>query len=359
MAEDSTRTRLVNLRDSSERGARATPNGAAVGGPSGPRSMSTRPPATAAPAAATADGSETNARSAADTGVSSPADLSGHSWKVALKSAKAQMKKDRASMAAGAFAYQWFLSLFPLIIALLGIAALVHIPQHVTVSLIKGVTKALPGGAAGVLTGAISQAQKHAGGALPAVILAAAVALWSASSGMSTVEEALDIAYQVPTDRSFLKKRLVGIVLLLSSVVLGGAASALIIFGSQIGSAIQGNIPVAGATFAAAWTAVRWVVALGLISMLFSVLYWIGPNRARPRWRWVTPGSLLGTVIWAVISIGFSFYTSSFGSTSYAKTYGAFAGVALLIFWLYLTGYAILAGGEVNAAFERRAAEVS
>lgn len=326
-------------------------------------SMPRRPPTTD-----TASTAEASSPAAAGGGTrerrpapraSSPADLSARSWKVAVKSAKAQMKRDRASMAAGAFAYQWFLSLFPLIIALLGIAALVHIPLHVTENLIKGVTKALPAGAAGVLTGAISQAERHTGGALPAVVVAAVVALYSASAGMVTVEQSLDIAYQVPSDRSFLSKRLVAIALLVASAVLGGAASALIIFGSQIGSAIQGNIPIAGGTFAAAWTAVRWVVALGLISMLFSALYWLGPNRERPPWRWVTPGSLLGTVIWAVISIGFSFYTSSFGSSSYAKTYGAFAGVALLIFWLYLTGYAILAGGSVNAAFERRAAEVT
>lgn len=332
MAEDSTNARLVSLRDT---GARGGTDGA---------------PARARPVSAPGQ----TARTAE---VNSPADLPARSWKVALKSAKAHMKQDRVSMTAGSFAYQWFLSLFPLVIALLGVATLVHIPQHVTVDLMKGVTKALPAGAAGVLTGAITQAEKHTSGALPAVIVAAVIALWSAASGMSTVEEALDIAYQVPTDRSYLGKRLMGIPLLVASAVLGGAASGLIIFGSQIGSAIQGNVPIAGGTFAAAWVAVRWVVALALISMLFSVLYWIAPNRERPRWRWVTPGSLLGTAIWAVISIGFSFYTSSFASTSYAKTYGAFAGVALLIFWLYLTGYAILAGAEVNAAFERRAAE--
>jgi membrane protein len=89
------------------------------------------------------------------------------------------------------------------------------------------------------------------------------------------------------------------------------------------------------------------------VGLLFSVLYYAAPNRPHPQWRWVTPGTVVGTVMWAAISLGFSFYTTVSGS--YSKTYGAFAGVAILIFWLYLSGIAILLGGEINAAFERQA----
>jgi membrane protein len=108
--------------------------------------------------------------------------------------------------------------------------------------------------------------------------------------------------------------------------------------------------------FAAIWTALRWLIALGLMNLLFSLLYYVAPNRPRPRWRWTSTGAVLATVVWALVSLGFSFYTSSFGS--YAKTYGAFAGVAILIFWLYLTGLAILIGGEVNAAIESTSTNV-
>jgi membrane protein len=100
------------------------------------------------------------------------------------------------------------------------------------------------------------------------------------------------------------------------------------------------------------WTAVRWIVALALVGLLFSVLYYAAPNRSHP-WQWVSPGAVVGTVVWAAISLAFSFYTTISGS--YSKTYGAFAGVAILIFWLYLSGIAILLGGEINAAFERHA----
>lgn len=168
---------------------------------------------------------------------------------------------------------------------------------------------------------------------------------------MVMVEEGLDMAYGVPSDRSFAKKRLLAIPLLLGATVLGGGASALIVFGPQLGSAIKGGAPLGGAAFLVTWTIVRWVLALGLTSLLFSLLYSFALNRVPSRWRWVSPGSIVGTAIWALVSVGFSLYTSSF--SSYDKTYGAFAGVAILIFWLYLTGLAILIGGEINAAFER------
>jgi len=99
---------------------------------------------------------------------------------------------------------------------------------------------------------------------------------------------------------------------------------------------------------------VRFVIALALMNFLMTLLYYLAPNRPRGRWRWMSPGALIATTLWAIVSFGFSIYTSNFGS--YGRTYGAFAGVAILIFWLYLTGLAILIGGEVDAAVERLAA---
>lgn len=261
------------------------------------------------------------------------------------------MKRDRVSVAAGAFAYRWFLALFPVIIALLSLTAVLAIPRSATLGLIHGVTEALPRGAAGVFTQAIDNAGKDRSNAVSTVAIASAVAIWSAASGMAMLEEGLDMAYEVPVDRSFLQKRLLALPLLAAVLVLGGAASALTVFGSQIGTAIRDLTPFGGSLFSDGWAVLRWLVAVMLIALLFSIVYYVAPNHPRPRWQWLSPGALLGTAVWALISLGFSLYTSSFGS--YGRTYGAFAGVAILIFWLYLTGLAILVGGEVNAAFER------
>ena len=270
--------------------------------------------------------------------------------KTVLRSALQHMKLNRVNIAAGAFAYRWFLAIFPIIIALLGVATLVTVPRHVVVSLIDGVTKSLPAGAAQVFAQAISHATERPGADLVTTVVACVVALWSATSGMVVVEEGLDMAYGLPLDRSFLDKRMVAIPLLFGATLLGGGASALIIFGPQLGEAIKTTAPIAGVAFSAVWTVLRWVIALALMHLLFSLLYYAAPNRAR-RWHWSTPGALFATILWAFVSLGFSFYTSSFGS--YGSTYGAFAGVAILIFWLYLTGLAILMGAEVNAAIER------
>jgi membrane protein len=269
------------------------------------------------------------------------------------KSAAGHMKSNRVSLAAGAFAYRWFLAIFPIIIALLGVATLVTIPRHVVVSLIHGVSKSLPSGAAQVFTVAISHTAQRSGADLWTTVVASVVALWSATSGMVMVEEGLDMAYGLQSDRSFLAKRIVALPLLAAATVLGGGASALVIFGPQLGSLIKQASPFANSEFAAAWTILRWVGALALMTLLFSILYFVAPNQPRRRWRWTSPGALIATLIWALVSLVFSFYASNFGS--YGATYGAFAGVAILIFWLYLTGLAILVGGEVDAAIERLA----
>ncbi|HET9893825.1 MAG TPA: YihY/virulence factor BrkB family protein [Streptosporangiaceae bacterium] len=294
-------------------------------------------------------------RTRASPGPKTPLELGRAGWLATVKRAVKEFSADRCTMIAGSLAYQWFLSLFPALIALLGLVSLIQLGSGTVRHLVNGLDEALPPGASAVFSRAVTSAGAHsAGGSLAAVIIGIVLAIWSASAGMTSLQTGLDVAYDVETDRKFVAKRLYAIPLMAATLILGGAASALIVFGQPLGLAIAHHVPVAGTAFVVIWTVVRWLATIIVISLLFACFYYFGPNRPAPRWRWISPGGILGTVIFLAASLGFSFYVAKFGS--YGKTYGTFAGVAILILWLYLAGAAILLGAEVNAEAERQAA---
>lgn len=274
-------------------------------------------------------------------------------WVAVLRRIAKKIVRDRVSLSAGSLAYHWFLALFPAVIAVLGVLSLVHVRAHDVDSLTHAIDKALPSGVAGVFTSAVKAATTRDSASVIAIVIGVAVAVWSASGGMSALQQALDIAYEVPVDRKFFARRLRAIPLMAATLVLGVSGACLIVLGAPLGAGIEGHVPLHGVAFTVIWTILRWALTLILISGLFSIFYYAGPNRQDPRWRWTTPGGSLATVVFVLASLAFSYYVTKFGS--YGKTYGTFAGVAILIFWLYLTGLAVLVGGEINAELEREA----
>lgn len=284
----------------------------------------------------------------------SPLDLPPNDVKESLRRAAAEFKSDRGTLTAAGMAFYWFLSVFPAILAFVGVLGLVGARSGAADVISGGVRAALPGDAADVLVEAVQTAGSQPGGsAVVAVLVGLALALWSASAGMAAMQSGLNIAYDIDQDRTFVKKRLVALLLLLATGVLGGLATALVVFGQPIGEAIRDNLPLGGA-FVPVWTVARWVMAIGALALLFATFFYLAPNRDAPRWVWVSPGGLVATAIWLAASLAFSFYVSSFGS--YAETYGSLTGVVVLLLWLYLSALAVVAGGELNAELERQAA---
>jgi membrane protein len=288
----------------------------------------------------------------AEDGGRTPLDLGPKGWKQSVKRAAAEFKQDRAGLVAAGMAFYWFLAVFPSLVAAISILGLVNLSQQAADSITRAIRTALPGDAARVLTDAVQTvSEQPAATSLLTAAVGIALAVWSGSAGMVAVQVGLNVAYDVSQDRPFLKKRLRAIVLMGVTAVLGGAATALIVFGQPLGEGLRGWLPFDEA-FVVAWTIIRWLAGLAVLTLLFATYFYLAPNRDSPRWVWLSPGGLLATVIWLLASLGFSIYVSTLGS--YAETYGSLAGVVVLLLWLYLSALAVLVGGELNAELERQ-----
>ena len=348
--------RLLRRNTSPPQAQERSDNGTAAAEPSDTDNETAASQPTDAPPEVTQSGEVIPPVRDLEGGPDNPLEIGRAGWRNTLQRAVKKYSRDRCSMAAGSLAYHWFLALFPALIALLGFVSLVNLDTSQVDHLVNGLSKALPGSAAGVFTEAVKSAQNHKTGSLATVIVGIVVAVWSASGGMAALETALDVAYEVPMNAKFLKKRLKALILILCTVVFGGIASVFIVEGGPIGTGIESHMPVHGTAFLVVWNVVRWGITVILVSLLFSCYYYFGPNRETPKWQWVSPGGVIGTIIFLAASLGLSFYVAKLGNASYAKTYGALAGVVLLMLWLYLAGLAILLGGEINAETEREAA---
>jgi membrane protein len=152
--------------------------------------------------------------------------------------------------------------------------------------------------------------------------------------------------------RPFWKVRLISLLLVGLSALTAAATIVLIIFGAPLGAAISRKAHLGG-VWDAVWTIARWPVAFAAVLLLFSFIYQLAPNVDARHWRWITPGSLLGTMLWLALSGLFALYVKYAGS--YTKTYGTLASGVILLLWLNYTAMAILFGAELNAQLDRQA----
>jgi len=281
----------------------------------------------------------------------------GHSRTVEVRAVPKLVRKilaeaieDRVTTSAASLAFHWFLAIFPAIVAAVGLVGLVGLSASQLRSLVHGVDVILPVQMSQTIDQALRNPVKGAGGGVE-VVGGLLVALWSGVEAMAALQVGLDVAFEVRSDRGFVRRRVVAVPLLVLTVVLGGAASGLLVLGDPIRALLPSSVALARSTFDAAWVVVRWAGALALIVLLLSVYYSFGPNRDRTRLRWVSPGALAAAVGWLGASAAFSFYLNHFGHES--LTYGAFAGVAALLLWLYLTGLAVMLGAELDCELDR------
>lgn len=287
----------------------------------------------------------------AKAGGESPLSLGASQWRQALKSTRGEIKADRAGLVSAGVAFYWFLAVFPALIAAIGLLDVVNAGPAALSAITDAIRSALPSDAAKVLVEAVSDAgsQRESASAAAAIggILAA---LWSASAGMIALQTGLDIAYDVDSERKFLKKRAVAFLLIAAAALLGGASLTAASLGRPIDEWAAGLAGGVGIVLLV--HVVRWAVTLFGLTTLVAVFYYFGPNRDSPDWKWLTPGGAVATIGAVAASFGFGLYVSMTGS--YAQTYGSLAGVVVLVLWLYITALVILVGAELNAELERQ-----
>jgi membrane protein len=277
-----------------------------------------------------------------------PRQIPARGWRDIATRTLTEVKADQVPLLGAGVAFYALLSLFPAIIAGVSLYGLVADPQTVRDQL-NQLTTLLSPETARIVGTQLEQVTSGAGGALGlATVIGILTALWSASSGMKALITGVNLAYDEPEGRKFAKLRGLAMVLTLGAMVLMAVALTLIIGFPALADSWPAGLR---------WTvgALRWVLLAGLLIAALAVLYRYAPDRDQPRWSWVSWGSAVATVLWILASIGFSVYVNAFGN--YNKTYGALAGIIILMFWLYLTAFVVLVGAELNAEMELQTVE--
>ena len=275
----------------------------------------------------------------------SPAQVPPRGWKDVLLRVKKDIKDDNVSIVAAGVAFFSVLALFPALIAMISIYGLFVEPEEAAAQA-QQLTEVMPTAAADLIGNQMqSVADASSGNLSISLIISIAVALWSASSGMNALIQGVNIAYDEPETRGFIKLR--GLALLLT-------IGAILVFGMAIGAiavfpALAGKLP-GGQVLEVVAGVLRWVILGAVIIGALAVIFRLSPNRDQPRMKWVSSGAIMAAVFWLLASIGFSFYANNFGS--YNETYGSIAAVIILMFWLYITAFIILIGAELNGQLE-------
>jgi membrane protein len=278
-----------------------------------------------------------------------PTQIPLRGWKQVLKRAWAENKADNMPIIAGGVAFFAFLAVFPALIALISIYGLVASPETVAQQ-VEEISAQLPESASEVIGDQLSGIVANSGGALTVgLIVSVLAALWSASGGVNNLVQAVNIAYDEVETRGFVKMRALSLALTLGAIVFVVLTVGLL----TVVPAVLEDLPI-GVVGTVLAQVVRWVLLLAVFAGSLAVVYRVAPDRDSPRLSWVSLGSIVVTVVWAIVSIGFSFYVDNFGS--YNETYGAIAGVIVLMLWLYITCYLVLLGAEINAEAEHQTA---
>jgi membrane protein len=276
----------------------------------------------------------------------SPERLSRGEWLAALKRSFSEFMQDDCMGLAQQIAYSSLLAFFPAMAFLVGALGLFD--------LFDDVKKLLDPIAPNGVIKFISSLQEDSGEGTSAVafVIGFFGAVWAASGAMGSVIKALNRAYERQDTRPFWKVRAIAILLVVTTGLTTAGVFLLIVVGGALGDAIAKKAHLGGA-FDWTWAVLRWPIAFCAILLFFGLVYYLAPNKEQRSWKWITPGSLLGGVLWLVLSGLFALYVTFAGH--YTKTYGTIASGVILLLWLNYSAFALLYGAELNSELDRQA----
>jgi membrane protein len=281
-----------------------------------------------------------------------PTEMTPKAWKDILWRTWGEISDDRITLIAAGATYYLLLALFPTVVAFVSLYGLFTdastVNQHV--ALLSGI---VPAGGMQIIDEQLTRLTQQGPATLGwGLFISLALALWSSSSGIKTLFEAMNIAYDEREKRSFVK--LNGLALLFT---VGGLVAAIVMIGVVVlMPAILGAIGLS--------SGFEWLVqALGyglLLIMLFvgiAALYRLGPSRQQAKWRWLTPGAILAVFVIIAVSLLFSWYSANFAN--YEKTYGSLGALIGFLTWMWVSVMVVLVGAELNSEIEHQTAEDS
>jgi len=266
-----------------------------------------------------------------------------HDYKYFFKRLGAKVTDDDIIGNAAQVAFYFSFALFPLLLFLMSLLGILLSDKHdLQAELFRILGQVMPGSAFNLVKSTLDEVTSNAtGGKLTIGIL---ITLWSASAGIDNMRGTLNEIYNLKETRGFVRAKMTSLLLTLGVGTLTLIALGFIVYGSQF---LDSALPVDSPYILAA---LQYAVVLAVVLLAFALIYNFAPNHDPLQWKWITPGAVIGVVLWIVLSGAFRLYLHYFDS--YAATYGSLGAMIILMLWLYLTALVILIGGAVNAILD-------
>lgn len=278
-----------------------------------------------------------------------PQDVTKPSWRYIAKKTSREFMNDQCTDLAAGLTYYGILSLFPALLAIVSLLGLFGQAENTVSGMMNIVQSLAPGATTDTIRQPIEDLVHNPAAGLT-LIGGLLGALWSASGYVRAFGRAMNRIYEIGEGRSFIRLRGTTLGITLLSVVVVSIISVILVLSGPIAESV-GNTVGLGSAAVLVWNIVKWPVAVILVIGLIAVLYYFTPNVRQPKFRWMSMGSLIALIIFALATLGFGFYVGNFGH--YNKTYGALGGVIILLLWVWLLNLSLLFGAEFDAEVER------